>query len=239
MPYNAEVRCALHAAHDELDSDRPGPRHDLRGDRRRRHAPCEPRPDEDLPAPTHGAAAGLHARLPAARSSLSRARAGDELRLRPALGDAPWRGLFAAAQGEGGVDRGQPVLRARRGRRRRHPVAGRLRRHPRRRLEREGGPGKRRPLRPEAVGRARPRRSRATSSTSPRARSGARGPSTSPKASSPTSTDDGKREFGEVLPDARVFKASADAFDALRGQAGERRQSLEADAPRMPSRPSS
>ena len=49
---------------------------------------------------------------------------------------------------------------------------------------------------------------------------------------------DGKREFGEVLPDARVFKASADAFTLYAGKLasaakhGGRR-------PRMPSRPSS
>ena len=54
----------------------------------------------------------------------------------------------AARPLEGSLDRGQPVLRARRGRRRRNAVARRLRRDPRRRLERAGGPGERRAVRP-------------------------------------------------------------------------------------------
>ena len=53
------------------------------------------------------------------------------------------------------LDRGQPVLRADGGRRRRNAVARRVRRHPRRRLERGRGSRERRALRPRALRTAR------------------------------------------------------------------------------------
>ena len=59
-------------------------------------------------------------------------------RLRPGAGQDP-------------LDQGQPVLRARRGRGGRDAVARRVRRDPRRGLQRGRGPGERRPVRPEAA----------------------------------------------------------------------------------------
>ena len=61
----------------------------------------------------------------------------------------------ASAANEGRLGRGQPVLRAGRGHRRGNAVPGRVRRHPRRRLERVGGSAERCPLRPDAVRRHR------------------------------------------------------------------------------------
>ena len=89
-------------------------------DRRRGHAPREPCSHEVVPAPAHGSLAGLHARLPGAGTpAITRSRRAPSFDYAELWADAPWRGRVAAAQGEGVMDRRQPVLRARRGHRRR------------------------------------------------------------------------------------------------------------------------
>ena len=93
--------------------------------------------------------ARLHEGVPGRREPLLRDREAPRLRLpAPRASSAAVRADLARAKSA--LDEGQPVLRARRGRRRRHAVARRLRRDPRRRLEREGGSGERRAVRPEA-----------------------------------------------------------------------------------------
>ena len=105
---------------------------------------------------------------------------------------------------EGALDRGEPLLRARRGRRRRDAVARRLRRHPRRRLERDA----RIPRAP----------SRSTSSSPTAACCASPGnlfnltegmlwgtlPEFVAQGVEADLDGDGSVEFGEVLPDAAV-----------------------------------
>ena len=92
---------------------------------------------------------GLHEGVPRRREPLLRDRQGADFDYAGARRRSAAVRKRPRAR-EGALDRGQPVLRARRGRRRRHAVARRLRRDPRRRLEREGGSGERRAVRPEA-----------------------------------------------------------------------------------------
>ena len=137
-------------------------------------------------------------------------------------GRASRGGRAAAGEGEGALGRGQPVLRAHGGHRRRHAVARAVRRHHRRRLERRGGPGERRPVRPELADGG-SSSSPATSTTSPRARSGARSRRSPPSVKADLDGD-GTVEFGEVLPDARVLTAAARWFDSYASELDDRRR---------------
>ena len=116
-----------------------------------------PRRRQELPHRPHRAARRRHRRLPGARRGVRRARQAGRLRPRAAPQRAPRRGEPHPRGREGALDGGEPVLRAGRGHRRRHAVARRVRRHPRRRLEQGRGSRERRPVRPRALRRPHPR----------------------------------------------------------------------------------
>ena len=126
---------------------------------RRRSARISRRPRPISSRTRQSCAASRHS-FQSPGESLLRAREGGRLRLRGTVVDEALRRHADPRPLEGPLDRGQPVLRARRRRRRRNSVARRLRRDPRRRLEREGGSGERRPVRPEARRRPRPPQAR-------------------------------------------------------------------------------
>ena len=91
-----------------------------------------------------------------------------------------------------------------------HALARRVRRHPRRRLERRGGSGERRPVRPRALRRHASQAARQPLQPDRGRALGHAARPTSPAPSTPADLDgDGTSEFGEVLPDARFLLAAA------------------------------
>ena len=116
---------------------------------RRQRARRQSRPGQDVPARPHGAAPRLHEGVPGRREPLLRGREALRLRL---SGSWPARPAVRAdlARAKSLWTKGNPFYERVEGRRRRHAVARRLRRDPRRRLEREGGSGERGAVRPEA-----------------------------------------------------------------------------------------
>ena len=139
------------------------------------------------------------------RAGVLRPRRVGRLRLRGADGRARRRGRAPALRVQGRLRRGQPRLRGDGGHRRRRSAPRPVRRGHRRRLRRLR-PRERGVVQPRPARTARRSSSRATCSSSPRRRSTAPIPTSSPSVAQDVDGD-GKEEFGEGVPDANILLA--------------------------------
>ena len=149
------------------------------------------------------------------------------------------RGRAVAAADEGRMDPGQPVLRAGRGDRCRDAVAGRVRRHPRRRLERAEDPQSAVPFDLTLSDGTVLKQPGNLYNLTEGALWGTL-PKELRRPGAPADLDgDGTREFGEILPDPGLLSAASETLPPTTRKSSTPRARPGSRPPRMRSPPSS